>query len=50
MATALPVSVVRVRLADLIRRGLVTLHSQPSAGEQAAPRLLNEVLDALRTL
>jgi hypothetical protein len=50
VATALPVSVVRVRLANLIRRGLVTLHSQPSAGEQAAPRLLNEVLDGLRTL
>jgi hypothetical protein len=48
--TALPVSVVRVRLTDLIRRGLVTLGPQPSSGEQPAPALLNEVLDGLRTI
>ena len=49
-ATALPVSLVRVRLADLIRRGRVTLQPQPPAGEQPGPGLLNEVLDRLRTL
>jgi hypothetical protein len=48
-ATALPVSVVRVRLADLIRRGRVTLQAQPPAGEQARPGPLNELLDRLRT-
>jgi Protein of unknown function (DUF742) len=50
LATGLPVSVVRVRLADLIRRGRVTLQAQPPAGEQAGHGLLNEVLDRLRTL
>jgi uncharacterized protein DUF742 len=50
VATALPVSVVRVRLAALIRRGLVALQAQPSADERTASRLLNEVLDGLRTL
>ena len=49
-ATALPVSVVRVRLADLIRRGQVTLQPQSPAGEQPGPGLLNEVLDRLRTV
>jgi hypothetical protein len=49
-ATALPVSLVRARLADLIRRGRVTLQPQPPAGEQPGPGLLNEVLDRLRTL
>lgn len=47
-ATALPVSMVRVRLADLIRRGRVTL--QPPAGVQPGPGLLNDVLDGLHTL
>jgi Protein of unknown function (DUF742) len=49
-ATALSVSVVRVRLADLIRRGRITLQSQPPAAEQPGPGLLGEVLDGLRTL
>jgi hypothetical protein len=49
-ATALPVSVVRVRLGDLIRRGRVALQPQPPAGEQPGPGLLNVVLDGLRTL
>ena len=49
-ATALPVSVVRVRLADLIRRGQVTLQAQPPVGEQPAPGILSDVLDGLRTL
>jgi len=48
-ATALPVSVVRVRLADLIRRGQVTLQAQPPAGEQPAAGILSDVLDGLRT-
>jgi len=48
-ATALPVSVVRVRLADLIQRGRVTLQAQSPAGEQARSGLLNELLDRLRT-
>jgi len=48
--TALPVSVVRARLADLIRGGQITLQSHPPVGEQARPRLLNEVLDGLRTI
>jgi hypothetical protein len=49
-ATALPVSMVRVRLADLIQRGRVSLQPQPPAGEQPGPRVLNDVLDGLRTL
>ena len=49
-ATALPVSVIRVRLADVIRRGLITRQSPPPAAEQPGPRLLGEVLDGLRTL
>jgi len=49
-ATVLPVSVVQFRLADLIRRGRVTLQVQPPVGEQARPRLLTAVLDGLRTL
>ena len=49
-ATALPVSMVRVRLADLIQRGRVTLQPQSLAGEQLGPGLLNNVLDGLRTL
>jgi hypothetical protein len=49
-ATALPISVVRVRLADLIRRGHATVQSQPPAGEQARSGLLNELLDRLRTV
>lgn len=49
-ATALPVSTVRVRLADLIQRGRVTRQPQPLAGEQTAPGLLSDVLDGLRTL
>jgi hypothetical protein len=48
-ATALPVSVVRVRLADLIQRGRVTLQAHPPTGEQARSGLLNELLDRLRT-
>ena len=49
LATGLPVSVVRVRLADLIRRGQVTLQAQPPAGEQPAAGILSDVLDGLRT-
>jgi Protein of unknown function (DUF742) len=49
-ATALPLSMVRVRLADLIQRGRVTLQPQSLAGEQLGPGLLNDVLDGLRTL
>ena len=49
-ATALPVSVVRARLADLIRRGRITLQPQPSADDQPGSGLLSEVLDGLRTL
>ena len=49
-ATALPVSAVRVRLADLIRRGLIIPQSQPPAAGQPGPALLGEVLDGLRTL
>ena len=48
-ATALPVSMVRVRLADLIQRGRDT-QPQPAAGERPDPGLLNEVLAGLRTL
>jgi Protein of unknown function (DUF742) len=49
VATALPVSVVRVRLAALIRRP----GRPPGAAVRRRadrPRLLNEVLDGLRTL
>jgi predicted Rossmann fold nucleotide-binding protein DprA/Smf involved in DNA uptake len=49
-ATALPVSRVRVRLADLIQRGRVTLQPQPPTGEEPGPGLLTDVLDGLRTL
>ena len=49
-ATALPVSVIRARLADLIRRGRITLQSQPPVAEQPGPGLLGDVLDGLRTL
>lgn len=49
-ATALPVSIVRVRLADLIQRGRVTLQPQLLPGDQLGSGLLNNVLDGLRTL
>jgi hypothetical protein len=49
-ATALPVSVVRVRLADLIRRGQVIVESQPPPSEQARSGVLSELLDRLRTV
>lgn len=48
--TALPISVVRVRLADLIRRGRATVQPQPPAVEPPGSRLLGAVLDGLRTL
>jgi hypothetical protein len=49
-ATALPVSVVRVRLADLIRRGRITVQPAAPAGEQPGTGLLKELLRRLRTL
>lgn len=49
-ATALPVSVVRVRLAGLIRRGRITVQPAAPAGGQSGTGLLKELLRSLRTL
>lgn len=47
-ATALPLTVVRDRLAGLIRRDRITV--QPPAGQQPGAGLLKELLRSLRTL
>lgn len=49
-ATALPVGVVRVLLADLILQGRITVQAQRQAGEQPSADLLKEVLHGLRAL
>jgi hypothetical protein len=49
-ATALPVGVVRVLLADLILQGKITVQVQRPAGEQPSADLLKEVLHGLRAL
>jgi Protein of unknown function (DUF742) len=49
-ATALPVGVVRVLLADLIGQGRVNVAAGRSAGEQPSTDLLKEVLHGLRAL
>jgi hypothetical protein len=49
-ATALPLGVVRVLLADLITRGRISLLPQRRAGEQPSADLLKEVLHGLRAL
>lgn len=49
-AMALPVSMVRGRLADLIQRGRIALQPQTPADGQLGRGLLNDVLDGLRTL
>jgi len=48
--TALPLGVVRVLLADLILRGLVTVLPHQPAGERPRAELLKAVLHGLRTL
>jgi hypothetical protein len=48
-AIDLPLGVVRILLADLRERGLVTI-SQPAAGGLNDVRILKEVADALRRL
>jgi hypothetical protein len=49
-ATALPLGVIRVLLADLILRGRVTVLQQQPAAEQPSADLLKEVLHGLRAL
>jgi Protein of unknown function (DUF742) len=49
-ATALPVGVVRVLLADLIMQGRITIIEQRPDGEQPSTDLLKEVLHGLRAL
>jgi hypothetical protein len=49
-ATALPVGVVRVLLADLIGQGRVNVVAGRPAGEQPSTDLLKEVLHGLRAL
>jgi hypothetical protein len=49
-ATALPLGVVRVLLADLIARGRITVLPPESAAGQAPAELLKEVLHGLRAL
>ncbi len=49
-ATALPLGVIRVLLADLILRGRVTVLPQQPAAEQPSADLLKEVLHGLRAL
>ncbi len=49
-ATALPVGVVRVLIADLILQGRITVQAQRPAGEQPSADLLKEVLHGLRAL
>jgi Protein of unknown function (DUF742) len=48
--TALPLGVVRVLLADLIRRGRITVVPRQSAARQPSADLLKEVLHGLRAL
>lgn len=49
-ATALPVGVVRVLLADLILHGWISVLPQRPADEQPSADLLKEVLHGLRAL
>jgi hypothetical protein len=49
-ASALPLGVVRVLLADLIRRGRVTVVPSLRPGDQPNTELLKEVLHGLRAL
>jgi hypothetical protein len=49
-ATALPLGVIRVLLADLIARGRITVLPQRRSGEQPSTDLLKEVLHGLRAL
>jgi hypothetical protein len=49
-ATALPVGVVRVLLADLILQGWISVLPQRSADEHPSADLLKEVLHGLRAL
>lgn len=46
----LPVGVVRVLLADLIKAGAVTVVRQRPAGEQTSNDMLQEILNGLRAL
>jgi hypothetical protein len=49
-SSALPLGVVRVLLADLIRRGRVTVLPSRRPGDQPNTELLKEVLHGLRAL
>jgi hypothetical protein len=49
-ATALPVGVVRVLLADMIMQGRITIIEQRPDGEEPSADLLKEVLHGLRAL
>jgi hypothetical protein len=49
-ATALPLTVVRVLLADLVMQGRITVVPQRPIGEQPSAALLKEVLHGLRAL
>jgi hypothetical protein len=49
-ATALPLGVIRVLLADLIARGRISVLPQRRTGEQPSAELLKEVLHGLRAL
>jgi len=47
---ALPLGVVRVLLADLIQRDMITVLPRRAERPEASPALLKEVLDGLRSL
>lgn len=49
-ATALPLGVVRVLVADMIMQGRITVIEQRPDGEQPSTDLLKEVLHGLRAL
>ena len=49
-ATAIPLGLVRVLLADLINDGLVTVRAQAPAGPLSDTGLLQKVLDGLHAL
>jgi hypothetical protein len=48
--TGLPVGVVRVLLADLIRQGAITVRRQRPADQQVGHEVLKEILNGLRAL
>jgi hypothetical protein len=46
----LPVGIVRVLLGDLLDEGLIRTHQPPPASQPPNPRVLNALIDGLRSL